>query len=265
MRLLAICTLLLVLVPLQSWGHAWLKIKIATTEYAPYTSSEMEHYGYINHIISQAFLETGVVVEFVSMPWDEAVEATLNGEFDALSYGNFVRARGEKFWHSDPITAENLVFYASAQSGIKSWSNFEALKSKKMGVTAGYLYNNELAAYIEDSPLVTSYATDLDNLNALVSGDIDLFPIDDLTGWYLLQRDFTEEQRQAVMPIQPFISTVTTHLLVAKGRRDDRLLIELFNKGLEELTLDGKLTRFKRLLKEGFYQDPKKPVKFDRR
>lgn len=55
MRLLAIFTLLLALVPLQSWGHAWLKIKIATTEYAPYTSSEMEHNGYINHIISQAF------------------------------------------------------------------------------------------------------------------------------------------------------------------------------------------------------------------
>jgi polar amino acid transport system substrate-binding protein len=34
---------------------------------------------------------------------------------------------------------------------------------------------------------------------------------------------------------------------------------------LEELTLDGKLTRFKRLLKDGFYQDPKRPVNFDRR
>ncbi|MDP2537931.1 substrate-binding periplasmic protein [Alteromonas stellipolaris] len=265
MRLLAIFTLLLALVPLQSWGHAWLKIKIATTEYAPYTSSEMEHKGYINHIISQAFLETGVVVEFVSMPWDEAVEATLNGEFDALSYGNFVRARGEKFWHSDPITAESLVFYVNAKSDIASWSSFDELKDKKMGVTEGYLYNNELATYIENTPSVTTYATDKENLEALVSGEIDLFPIDDLTGWYLLQRDFTGEQRQAVSTIDPFISTVTTHLLVAKGRNDDRLLIELFNKGLEELTLDGKLTRFKRLLKDGFYQDPKRPVNFDRR
>jgi polar amino acid transport system substrate-binding protein len=81
----------------------------------------------------------------------------------------------------------------------------------------------------------------------------------------LLQRDFDSGDRRDVMPIKPFISTVTTHLLVPKGESDSQLILSLFNKGLEELTLDGKLTRFKRLLKEGYYQHPQKKVNFDRR
>ncbi|MEC9062700.1 MAG: transporter substrate-binding domain-containing protein, partial [Pseudomonadota bacterium] len=111
MRLLLIATFILALIPMQSFAHAWMKLRIATTEYAPYTSTDMQHDGYINHIIADAFLETGVIVEFVSLPWEEALEATLKGEYDAISYGNFVRARESEFFHSNPISAESLVFY----------------------------------------------------------------------------------------------------------------------------------------------------------
>ena len=128
-----------------------------------------------------------------------------------------------------------------------------------------YLYNDELAAYIQDNKNVVEAPTDKSNLEALIEGSIDVFPIDELTGWYLLQRDFNTGDRRDVMSIKPFISTVTTHLLVPKGEGDSQLILSLFNKGLEELTLDGKLTRFKRLLKEGYYQHPQKKVNYDRR
>lgn len=265
MRSLLIATFILALIPMQSFAHAWMKLRIATTEYAPYTSTDMQHDGYINHIIADAFRETGVTVEFVSLPWEEALDATLRGEYDALSYGNFVRARESEFFHSAPISAENLVFYVNSEKGPDTWSDLTDFKDVKMGITEGYLYNDELAAHIKANNNVVENATDKDNLQALINGNIDVFPIDELTGWYLLQRDFTRAERNDVMPITPFISTVTTHLLVPKGQSDSQLILSLFNKGLEELTLDGKLTRFKRLLKEGYYQHPKKKVNFDRR
>ncbi|BFT29033.1 hypothetical protein D210916BOD24_02090 [Alteromonas sp. D210916BOD_24] len=265
MRLLIITTFLLALVPLQSFGHAWMKLKIATAEYAPYTSTDMQHDGYINHIIADAFLETGVVVEFVSLPWDEALEATLRGEYDALSYGNFVRVREKSFYHSNPISAESLVFYVNTEKGPDSWTSLDELTSLKMGVTEGYLYTDELAAYIDKNKNIVKNDSDMANLESLINGDIDIFPIDELTGWYLLQREFTDAERRAVVPVKPFISTVTTHLLVPKGEEDSQLILSLFNKGLEELTLEGKLTRFKRLLREGYYQHPEKKVNYDRR
>ena len=55
MRLLLIATFILALVPMQSFAHAWMKLRIATTEYAPYTSTDMQHDGYINHITVKGF------------------------------------------------------------------------------------------------------------------------------------------------------------------------------------------------------------------
>jgi polar amino acid transport system substrate-binding protein len=52
---------------------------------------------------------------------------------------------------------------------------------------------------------------------------------------------------------------------VPKGKQNSQLVLSLFNRGIDELTLEGKLTRFKRLLKEGYYQHPQKKVHYDRR
>ncbi|QJR80073.1 transporter substrate-binding domain-containing protein [Alteromonas pelagimontana] len=265
MRLLLTFLILLTLIPTQAFAHAWLKLKIATTEYAPYTSTSMEHSGYINHIITQAFLETGVVVEFTAMSWEEALEATRKGEYDAVSYGNFIRSREREFWHSDPISVENLVFYVNKKTGPKNWQALSDLKQYKMGITKDYLYTDEIEAYVKSAPTIVTAPTDNANFDALINGDIDLFPIDQLTGWYILQKDFNEIDRASIQTIEPRISSVTTHLLVPKGNADERLILELFNKGLKQLKLQGEMERFKTLLREGFYQYPEKPVNYDRR
>lgn len=249
----------------NSAAHAWLKLELATSEYPPYTSTEMEYNGYINHIINQAFLETGVVIEYSSLQWDDAIEAARKGDYDAVSYGNYVRAREDEFWHSKPITAENLILYVRKDGQLKEWQTLEDLKQYKMGVTKGYLYTDEIAEYIEQGKNVQVFESDEANFNALLEGKIDVFPVDELTGWYLLQREFSDQQRRQLMPLDTYLATVTTHLLVPKGRKNSRLILELFNRGLEQMTLEGKMQRFKRLLKEGFYQHPKKPVNYDRR
>lgn len=265
MKKTALILFALLLLPSQSWAHAWLKLKIATSEYPPFTSSKMEHDGYINHITKEAFLESGVTVEFTSMPWEDALEATQNGEYDAVSYGNFVRAREDEFFHSKPITAENLIFFTRTDSEINSWKNLSDLSQYKMGITEGYLYTDELNRFIKDNSNTVEAKTDKENFQALLDGKIDIFPTDDLSGWYLLQRDFNDSQRKQITQLKPFISSVTTHLLVPKGSENSKLVLALFNRGIEQLTLEGKMQRFKRLLKEGYYQTPNKPVNYDRR
>lgn len=263
MRLFLILLLLTVL-PGTAAAHAWLKLRIATTEYAPYTSTDMEYNGYINHIIAKAFLETGVIVEFTSLPWDEALNATLEGKYDALSYGNYVRSREKEFWHSEPISAENLVLYVSKKTGMTEWRELSDLDNLQMGITKGYLFTDELAAYIENHDVKT-YKDDKAAFEALFAGEINVLPIEELTGWYILNRQFSEAERREVTMLTPILSTVTTHLLIPKGRGDDRLVLSLFNKGLEQLQLEGEMKRFKRLLREGFYQHPGEQIQYDRR
>ena len=58
---------------------------------------------------------------------------------------------------------------------------------------------------------------------------------------------------------------MTTHLLIPRKSQDGELILALFNKGLRKLAMEGKLDRYKTLLREGYYQHPDKPVNFDRR
>lgn len=264
LRLIKTALLTAALLPAAAMAHTWMTVKIATTEYAPYTSEEMEHNGYMNHIISEVFLETGVRAEFIYVPWEDALEGAKNGEYDAISYGNYVRDREKTFWHSEPVTSENLVFYVNNESGPDMWSGLNDLTDYTMGVTKDYLYNNELSRYIKEGKNISTADTDDENFNQLIDGDTDIFPIDELTGWYLLQRDFSEAERDEIHQISPLVSTVTTHLLVPKNK-EKRLVLELFNRGLNNLKEKGELDRFKRLLREGYYQTPEKPVNFDRR
>ncbi len=255
----------LFLLPLTLNAHSWLKVRIATSEYAPYSSVTMEHNGMINHIITDAFMQVGVEVEYVSLPWEAALQASIAGQYDAVSFGNFVRSREAEFWHSDPITSENLVFYSNKQSGPGEWASLNDVDNFKMIITRSYLYNDELAAYIDKNTQIATGESDYDSLEKLIAGEAQMFPIDELTGWYILQRDFDEDDRDKVQVIAPIISTVTTHLLIPRNSREGALLRELFNKGLNALKLEGKLSRYERLLKKGYYQDPKKKVDFDRR
>ena len=265
MKNLILMLSLLVAVVNNASAHAWRTLTIATTEYPPYTSTEMEHNGYINHIISEAFLKVGVDVDFETMSWEDAVANAKTGQYDAVSYANFTRVYSVDFWLSEPITSESLVFVANKAIPIDRWDNLEQLEQYKIGVTKGYAYNDELFAFFKQAPNTVTFETDKANLEALIDGDIKLFPIDELTAWYMLQRDFTAFDRDEIKMLKPFISTVTTHLLIPRENDDAQLLMALFNKGLEELAMEGKLDRFKTLLREGYYQHPEKPVNFDRR
>ncbi|WP_296044639.1 ABC transporter substrate-binding protein [uncultured Alteromonas sp.] len=246
-------------------AHAWRTLTIATTEYPPYTSTDMEHNGYINHIISEAFLRVGVDVVYETMSWEDAIASAKDGRYDAVSYANFTRVYSVDFWQSEPITSESLVFTANEELPLDKWENLQQLEQYKIGVTKGYAYTDELFAFFKQSPNTVTVNTDKDGLNAVIANDIQLFPIDELTAWYLLERDFTTFDRDEIKMLKPFISTVTTHLLIPRKSQDGELILALFNKGLRELAMEGKLDRYKTLLREGYYQHPDKPVNFDRR
>lgn len=263
-KLLLITTLMIVLTN-NAAAHTWRTLNIATTEYPPYTSTEMEHNGYINHIISEAFLKVGVDVDFQTLSWEDAVTQAKNGHYDAVSYANFTRVYSIDFWLSEPVTSESLVFMANEELSFNRWDSLQQLQQYKIGVTKGYAYTDELFAFFKQAPNTVTIDTDKANLEALIDGDISLFPIDELTAWYMLQRDFTEFDRGEIKMLRPYISTVTTHLLIPRQHEDAELLLALFNKGLRMLAMEGKLDRYKTLLREGFYQHPDKPVDFDRR
>ena len=50
------------------------KITLANGEWAPYLSKGLKHSGYMSHIVSEAFAEEGIEVEYVFLPWKRGFE-----------------------------------------------------------------------------------------------------------------------------------------------------------------------------------------------
>ena len=87
----------------------------------------MKHDGFINHIITEAFQEAGVTVEYISLPWQEIISPEGAAKYDAISYANFNRERTQFFYHSDPISTQNLVFFARKALNFSEWQTFDEL------------------------------------------------------------------------------------------------------------------------------------------
>ena len=62
-------------------------VRIASGEYAPWTSKNIKGAGFTNHVISEAFARVGYRVEFEYYPWKRAFKSAKTGEkFHATSY-----------------------------------------------------------------------------------------------------------------------------------------------------------------------------------
>lgn len=84
--------------------------------------------------------------------------------------GNEPKLKGFDFYKTDPIYLKNVYIYSV---GPKTYSNLEELKQKRIGITMGYTYPQELARAqnieIQEGP------NDEANLRKLHAGRIDAF------------------------------------------------------------------------------------------
>ena len=76
---LVLCGLLLQ----NSRGQAQSTIRIATEEYPPYTSQNLNHFGIDAHIVSEAFKTQGITVEYHFFPGARSYKLARTGTYDA--------------------------------------------------------------------------------------------------------------------------------------------------------------------------------------
>ncbi len=87
------------------------KVMLASGEWAPYVSENIEYERGVSRIVRDSFALEGVDVEFVYMPWDQAIEDAKNGEWHGTLPWLKNEEREEHFYFSNPIASENVVFF----------------------------------------------------------------------------------------------------------------------------------------------------------
>ena len=231
-------------------------IQIATGEYSPYTSAKLPNNGFINHIISSAFAEVNIDVEFIYLPWPRAYQKTTEGVFSTSSYWYYSKKHEKDFYLSDPLYQEKVLFFRLKSDSEPVWNGFDDLVKLKIGLSRGFTYTPEMWEFAESHKATVSVVnSDQQNLEMLLLKRIDLFPGEELSVWKLLRTEFAAEQQFRVESITPALLNNFSHVLFSKKHPNAKKLRDEFNRGLKRIIENGVLDELKLKLIRGYYNE----------
>ncbi|RMF14606.1 MAG: hypothetical protein D6758_11220 [Gammaproteobacteria bacterium] len=189
------------------------------------------------------------------MPWKRAMETARSGKYAATSFWFYSQDREADFIHSDPVMNMKTVFFHLRTTPVpEDWSSLEQLRGFRIGATRGYTYTKDFWELAQQGTLQVDVVTDDEqNMRKLLAGRIQAFPIDELTGWDLLNRKFAPAQKDLLTTTRRPLVTGSGYLLISRKFPNATQLAEKFNAGLKMLKDEGLLEHYQDDLISGKY------------
>ncbi|WP_165773541.1 substrate-binding periplasmic protein [Zooshikella ganghwensis] len=215
-------------------------ILIATGEYPPWTSHKIKKNGFVNHVISEAFMRKGYKVYYIYLPWARSYTDTENGKYAALSYWACTEKVQPTFYCSDYMHKEAYVFFHEKTFPFPTWETLSDLTGLRIGATRSYTYTKEFwDAYESGSLNIVINNDDNINFNMLVQSRLDTIVVSTITGLMILNKRFPPKVIQNItFNSRPLVEN-TAHLLFPKKNKSSLDLLKIFNTGLTEIKQDG--------------------------
>ncbi len=216
------------------WGAPALPedLRMVTGEWKPYTSQTMENLGTFTEIVTRVTRAMGLRPCYRFLPWKRCEFAVLNGKaWAAFPYGhNEERAR--RFAFSDEVAVSVMRFFYNKDNMDEiSWNTLSDLKPYRIGGVIGYFYEEDF----QRAGLNVEYTSrELLNLKKLISGRIDLFPVNERVGWNLIERHFPEKRDRFGVLDRPQ-SVQGLRLMVNRTDPESMALLDRFSEALEQM------------------------------
>lgn len=158
------------------------RLRLATTDYPPYSSAQLPAGGAMNMAVEQMFLKVGCLVSIDTLPWARVFVEKEHYDAIMLLWPREVESMGLLGYQ--PLFTSRLGFFAL---GMVDVSSLARLKSLRIGITRGYGYPRRLL----DAGLMLEEANDdLSNLRKLLAGRIDLVALERASGSFLIRQEF---------------------------------------------------------------------------
>lgn len=219
-------------------------LKITNGEWPPYLSKDLKYYGVASRIVTEAFAQEGVRVEYGFFPWKRALYLAEKGEWDGSAVWLRSPEREKLFYLSDPVIKSSYVFF-HLKSFYFGWKKIDDLKGLRIGATIGYDYGEEFEKAEKDGVInVVRVPSDEQNLMKLLHGRIDIFPLDMEVGYTMLHKMYKPETVSMVTNSSKPLRADPLHLLLTRKNEKNAKLMELFNIGLKKLYEKGEIDRF---------------------
>jgi len=213
-------------------------IKVATGEWSPFMSETLNHYGFINHIVTKSFEMEKIKTNYKFYPWIRAMLFIEKNIDDASSAWYWNEERAKKFYFSDTVFVEQQVFFYLKNKPF-TWKVMEDLKGKEIGVTIGYYYGESFKKGEELKFLqVCRVPSDEQNFKKLLRGRIDVLLASLFVGKELLRTKFSAKEMSKVTYHPQPVNDGPLHLIFNKNAKGYEWMV-LFNRGLGKLKASG--------------------------
>lgn len=233
-------------------------IRITNGEWPPYLSIKSPYHGLASHIVSEAFALEGVKPEYGFFPWKRSYKLAESGMWDGSAVWVYSKERAEKFYFSDPIIETKWVFFHLKTTNF-DWKTVDDLKKYKIGATLEYNYGRNFERAERNGILkVHRIPRDEQNFKKLVAGRIDVFPLDLLVGYSMLNDLISADDIQLVTHHHKPLKVVQLHLILSKKVKKNEHLMKRFNRGLKRLHELGRIEKMMADLITGKYSVQRK-------
>ncbi|WP_300030013.1 transporter substrate-binding domain-containing protein [uncultured Roseobacter sp.] len=193
-------------------------LMISSGQHPPFAGDALPEDGIVNSYVRRVAEEAGFVADIRYLPWARALETSRNANFQATSYWYYSEERNADFIHVGPVSQEAEVFFVLEDAGIPEWERLEDLSGYRIGATLSYTYTPEFWSLGESGVLTLSETPENEsNLRKLLSGRIDLFPISEEVGWYMIRNLFSEEDQARFTTLKKPLNTHEGYLLVSRA------------------------------------------------
>jgi polar amino acid transport system substrate-binding protein len=232
---------------------AYAKVVISTGGWPPFLTPQQKHYGFIAHLISDVFAETGVEVEYRLVPWRRAYVGAISGAYDATAVWMDSPDRHKDFLYSDPILDERFVFFHRTGAPF-DWQEMSDLSQLKLAGVLGYSYGPEFDAAAEAGVLDVEWvATEESTIQMLLAGRIDAYPQEINVGYFNQMQLLGNDASQRITHHPKAILVNQSYLLLPRSSQDSSTLLEDFNTGLSSFRESGRYQAYFTAFEAGDY------------
>lgn len=218
------------------------ELTFSSVEYPPLTGEKLAYGGIITRIVREAFATQGIKVNVVWVPNNRAISGAMYGNYDGTFGWAYTEERAKKLLYSKSVVYNFRMVFFHKKGKYYPWKSLKELAPYTIGATLGNFYSDEFTELQNSNKLKVEFSpSDELNIRKLSVGRIDLFPMEQEGGIFLINSALPKNKRNKIVYQNNAIWEVPTYLQITKKRSDAKEIIELFDKGYELLKSNGKL------------------------
>jgi len=229
-------------------------IRISNGEWPPFFSKDLKKYGVTSHVVQDAFALANIEVNYEWYPWKRALHLAKAGVVNASIGWSKTKSREKDFLFSDVILNGDVVFFHLKEQKF-DWNDFNDLQNIRIGSILGYEYGNKIQEIKKINNIDMFEVIDEKKLfQMLLKGRFHAVIINLDVGYGILNKYFSTKEVSSITYHKKPFHNEKLRLLFSNKLKENKVLMEKFNKGLQRLKDNGKFEEYYKNSRNGAYE-----------